>query len=311
MSDAYAINIVKPVTITDSMLTYSNIAEDDYPEWVGGSPATTYAEGDRVIKTSTHKVYESLQNSNTNKDPETEPLWWIEVGATNRWRVFDSSNLSQTVNDGGSPITISYTLEPGEAIGCVALLNITGGTSVSITMTDPTYGVVYTADDTIGGLPSFPEWWDWFFGARSGLTQYVKTDLPTYPAAEIEITLTGDTSLAVGVILVGKNANFSLGMKYGARVGIQDYSRKETNDFGDPVFVERAFAKRANFDVMLNNTEVDTLQGFLTAIRATPVLWIASNEYNATIIYGFYKNFDILLNYVNHSDCSLEIEGLT
>lgn len=308
MSDQYAINIVNPVTITESKLVSTNIAENDYPAW---SSATAYASGVRVIRTSTHRVYESLQASNTNNAPETSPLWWVEVGPTNRWRVFDSSNLSQTVNVGGSPIAITYTLQPGEAIGCVAILNITGGSNVSITMTDPTYGVVYSQQDTIGNLPPGPDWWNWLFGSRVSLVQYVKTDLPTYPAASIQITVTGDSSLALGVVLVGKNANFSMGMKYGARVGIQDYSRKETNEFGDPVFVERAFAKRASFDVMLENAEIDALQSYLTSIRAKPVLWVASNEYSATVIYGFYKNFDILLNYVNHADCSLEIEGLT
>jgi len=43
----------------------------------------------------------------------------------------------------------------------------------------------------------------------------------------------------------------------------------------------------------------------------SPCLWVGSNEFEATTIFGFYKNFDILLNYPNHSECSLDIEGLT
>jgi hypothetical protein len=40
-------------------------------------------------------------------------------------------------------------------------------------------------------------------------------------------------------------------------------------------------------------------------------LWIGTEEYESTIVYGFYKNFDILIAYPEHSECSLEIEGLT
>jgi hypothetical protein len=117
--------------------------------------------------------------------------------------------------------------------------------------------------------------------------------------------------LSVGVILIGQQLTFGLGIKYGARVGIQDYSRKETNEFGDTVLVQRAFAKRANFDLFIDAAEVDLLQTTLSDIRATPCLWIGSNAFESTTIFGFYKNFDILINYPEHADCELEIEGLT
>jgi hypothetical protein len=111
--------------------------------------------------------------------------------------------------------------------------------------------------------------------------------------------------------MIGQQRAFGAGIQYGARVGIQDYSRKEKNDFGDTVLVERAFAKRANFDLILEKFETDQLQNFLAEIRATNALWIGSDEYESTIVFGFYKSFDILISYPTRSDCSLEIEGLT
>jgi hypothetical protein len=75
--------------------------------------------------------------------------------------------------------------------------------------------------------------------------------------------------------------------------------------------VQRAFAKRANFDLILEKYETDQLQNFLSDIRATNVLWIGTDEYESTTVFGFYKNFDILISYPERSDCSLEIEGLT
>lgn len=303
----YAISIVEPVAITDSILTYSNIPETDYSAWSSG---TTYALGDRVILTSTHKVYESLQAGNLNKNPTTFVSYWVEVSPTNKWKCFDNSNSTQTVGT-GSPTQISYILEAGIAITAVGILNITKGSSVTIVMTDPTYGVVYNKTESLGTYPQYPEWWSWFFGLRFSKTQFVATDLPSYPNAEISITVNGSVGLAVGVIIIGQQISFSLGMNHGARLGIQDYSRKETNDFGDTVLIQRAFAKRANFDLLLDNYEVDLMQNILSSIRAVPVLWVGSNEFEATVIFGFYKNFDILLSYSTHAECSLEIEGLT
>ena len=100
-------------------------------------------------------------------------------------------------------------------------------------------------------------------------------------------------------------------LKMGARIGIQDYSRKERSEFGDVMLVERAFAKRASFSLLLTADEVDSFHQFLSEVRATPCLWIGSRRYESTTLYGFYKNFDIVISYFNYSDCELELEGLT
>ena len=313
-TDANALVIVRPLTITTSMLDVSgsppatNVPENDYPAWSSG---TTYAAGDRVILTSTHRVYESLLSGNTGNDPTmlSSPVYWIEVGPTNRWAVFDTSISTQTRQANN----ITYRLIPQQAINCLSVLNISSASQLTVRMISPATGspgIVYEKVVDLSGLPLSPGWWEWFYGARIVPSQSILLDLPSYTDCEIEVEILGGSSLAVGVILIGQQQAFGLGIKYGARVGIQDYSRKETNEFGDTVLVQRAFAKRANFDLFLKREEVDSFQNALSTIRATPVLWIGSTQYESTTLFGFYKNFDILISYPNHSDCELEIEGL-
>ena len=306
-TDANALIVVQPIDITDAMLTASNVAETDYAVW---SSATTYALAARVIFTSsgTHKIYESLQASNLNKDPRTQPLWWIEVSPTNRWSAFDTTVSTQTKQ----AASITYTLTPGQAVNTIAALNIVGASSLTVTMTSPLVGgTVYTKTVDLSALPTAADWWSWFYGAKAVPTQSILTDLPSYADCVISFTLTGGASLALGVLMIGRQRLFGVGIKFGARVGIQDYSRKETNDFGDTILVQRSFAKRANFDIQVARAEVDFFQNFLTEVRASPCLWIGSTVYESTTVFGFYKNFDILISYPEHADCSLELEGLT
>ena len=75
--------------------------------------------------------------------------------------------------------------------------------------------------------------------------------------------------------------------------------------------MERAYAKRASFSMLLRAGEVDAMQRFLSDVRATPCLWIGSSRYESTTVYGFYKSFDITISYFDYSDCDLELEGLT
>ena len=302
----YPLIVVNPIEITDGMLygAGTNVPETDYSAWSSG---TTYAAGARVILTSTHKIYESLQAANLNKNPVTEALWWIEVSPTNKWALFDGSISTQTEQ----ATHIKYTITPGETVNALAALNLTSATSVVVKITSALLGVVYNKTVDVSPVPATSTWWDWFFGIKRAQTQCVLVDLPSYPDATIEFDLYGGASLAIGVLLIGQQRAFGTGIRYGAKVGIQDYSRKEKNDFGDTVLIQRAFAKRADFEMTLESGEVDSLANFLTDVRAVPCLWVGSTQYESTTVFGFYKNFDILISYPTSSDCSLQIEGLT
>ena len=110
----YPLIVVQPLAITDAMVSApnTNVPETDYAAW---SSATTYALSARVILTSAHKIYQSLQASNLNKDPTTQPLWWVEVSPTNKWALFDSAVSTQTKQS----TYIKYTVTPGQTINAI------------------------------------------------------------------------------------------------------------------------------------------------------------------------------------------------
>lgn len=299
------LTVVRPIEVTPAMLVSSSVPETDHPEWAAG---TTYATGQRVIVLATHKVYQSTADGNVGNDP-TAPvsIKWVEVGSTNRWKAFDKSVSTQAKQ----ATSISYRIKPGSAITSVNLLNLTGATSARVRVVAPGEVTVYDKTVALARTPVETGWWAWFFGDRRTPTQVLLQDLPSYPTADILIDIEGTADLGVGVILLGQLRRFSLGVKMGARVGIQDYSTKSRNDFGDVIVVERAFAKRANFSMLLTAGEVDALHLFLSGVRATPCLWIATQRYESTTVYGFYKNFNIVISYAMYSDCDLELEGLT
>ena len=78
------LSLMIPVEITDTVLHSTTVAETDYSAWSNG---TTYSIGNKVIRG--HRIYESAQNSNLNKDPTDinnrtgSTIWWIDVSATN------------------------------------------------------------------------------------------------------------------------------------------------------------------------------------------------------------------------------------
>ena len=302
MSSMY---IVRPMTVTDAILYATDVPETDYSAWNSG---TAYATGDRVILVSTHKIYQSLQNANTNHNPATEATWWSEVEPTNAWKLFDNSNSTQTVQAD----SMSYTLQSGQVINTVAALNVSAN-SIRVRMIDSIEGEVYDTTTVLtDGLPN-PNWYEYFFADIPRRDYLVLTDLPAYASAQVVIDFAHSTGVdcECGVLILGYKSPFGMGVEHGAKVGIIDYSRKEVDDWGNTVLTQRAFSRRAEFSMLIATDEIDTALSMLTAIRATPCLFIGSEDYGSLIIFGFYKDFDIGIAYPTAAECTLQIEGLT
>lgn len=299
---------IEPLTITDSILTSSNVAEDDYSEW---SSLTTYNLGDRVIVVSVHKVYESAINSNTNNDPTTDDgTKWIEVGATNRWKAFDK-RISDPVTQSNNiqyVITLTDTL-----VNSVALFGVVAET-VRIVVVEP-IGSTTVYDETYNMLDTtnIVDWYTYFFEpATDKDRELLVADLPTYSGAEITITASYQSNtVEVGQIVFGSIVTLGV-TGYGTTVGIEDYSRKERDTFGNPIIIERAFAQKADYEVEIKTQDTRRVQRFLSDYRATPIVWIGNQDPDyGLIVYGFYKQFSINISTPSVSYTTLEVEGLT
>lgn len=298
------LRVVTPVQITPAMMLESNVPEDDYPQY---SASETYARHVRVITLDTHDVWESVVDNNVGNTPGVDKTKWLRVGATNRWKPFDKSISSQVAMAG----LITYKIKPGQAVTSVNAINLRGATSMRVRVVDPVYGVLADEVKMLGRRSVGRGWWSFWFGTKQAPTQALFLSLPGLPSAELEITIEGGANLAVGVLLIGTQRLFSLGVKMGARVGIQDFSQKSRNEFGDLEMREGNYADRAGFAMLLRANEVDAFKVFLKTVRATPCLWVGSSRYEATTIFGTFKNFEILINYFDYSDAELELESLT
>jgi hypothetical protein len=304
--------IVRPQPVTDAILLSSSVPETDYAAW---SSATTYGLGAYVIKTATHRIYKSLQASNLNHDPAAEadplnPVWWLDYSATNRWMMFDKVVGQQT----SQADSIAVSLQTTVRVDSVALLNISAST-VRIKMTSASSAVVYDKTYDATNALVIQDWYAYFF--TTPITEFVRktdlfiTDLPPYASAKLEVTLT-DTGNTVkcGEFIYGLSNDIGE-TQYGARVGIQDYSVKTVDTFGNYSVLQRAFAKRGTFTIWVDSTQMSAVQSLLSSIRSTPTLFIGSDLIEGSMIYGFYKDFDIDIAYPTISICSMEVEGLT
>jgi hypothetical protein len=94
-------------------------------------------------------------------------------------------------------------------------------------------------------------------------------------------------------------------------IGIIDYSRRVTDDYGVTSVVERGFARRMSVRMSVPFESIDALQRRLADLRATSALWIADDRYASLSVRGFYKDFALDVASPPISYCTLTVEGLT
>lgn len=271
--------LIQPVTFTDAMLLSSSVAETDHAAWSSG---TTYGLGARVIKTSTHRIYESLIAGNIGNDPAaTGSTQWLDVGPTNRWGMLDGAAGSATLATG----SIVVVIKPG-MVDTIAVLDAIAET-VRVEVA-PDYDETLPVDD------------------RAVLTFH---DLPGGATDEITITIEGSGTVAASVLLAG--TTLDLGTTEAApSVGIIDYSKRETDEFGVTKVVERSWSKTMTARSKIATDDTGTIQRALARLRATPALWLGEEGYDSLAVYGFAKTFSIDLALPTISYLSVNIEGL-
>lgn len=312
--------IIAPTYIDDARFISSDIPaeEDNAPEW---DASTYYVTGQRVVvnQGGYHNIYERMWHTPQNLYYPPDyltgtPVWWMKVSATNRWKLFDmivapdrakASNNSPGCDwDAGvsweagtswnstTESSMQVTVLPGE-IDTVAIMNV-DCTSISLIMQD---GGVDVYNET--KIPTTTE-----------AANAIYSGLPSYPNATLEVIIrnTGGDVLA-GELIIGKSKEIGKARPR-VGVGIVDYSAKSVDAFGNFSITERAFSKRLDCNFMMPVATHAGILRLLEKYRSVPLVWIISDTYSTTIVYGFYRDLKVSVPNTVMAEGSLSIEGL-
>jgi hypothetical protein len=294
--------IIPPITITPALLTSTNVAITE-TAWTAG----TYTTGTRrYVGTD---LYEVLASPSTAQSPAdgvlANPPTWILVGKINRFKMFDFRIGDATTNSG----TIEVEISPGQIVNAIAAFEVYART-VYVTITDPIDGVVYSKTIKLLDNSEVLDWYSYFFSPIRRETEFILTDLPSYSTAVLSVTFDAEGAEArVGEFVAGAQRTLGVSL-IDVSIGIEDFSRKERDEFGNILVVERRFAKTMDLGVFFENNRVSQSLQILAENRAKPAVYIADEGKLETLIFGFYRNFSVLRTGPITSEMSIEIEGI-
>lgn len=297
--------IITAEDITDSTLTSSSVPETDHAAWSSG---TTYALDDYVIVTTPniHKIYKSKQNSNLNHDPvtDTTATWWSDEGSTNRWKMFNTTVQQQTLKSGGFNVVIT----PATIFSGLSVVNA-DCESITVLMVDPVEGTVWNETYSMISDSGITSWYAYFFTPITRDSDLAVLGLPPYANAVLTVTFTGSGDVKCGALVIGVARTIGIS-QYGASFGIMDYSTKSTDSAGNVSILAGSFSDTVDVDVIIETPRFAEVKKILTDARSVPSVWVVEEDTDGLIVYGYFREFSILMTNPTVSLTTLSIEGL-
>lgn len=241
----------------------------------------------------------------------TNVSYWLDIGPMNKWAMFDTYNTTQT----SRASNIEVQIAPGTRVDTVALLNLSGASSVRIqanngsTYYDQTFSLTETA---------FAD--DWYAGTYSEThykNRFAVSNITPNSGTTLTITISGSGTVYCGSCIVGLSKDIG-GAEYGAEVGIDDYSLIERDDYGTLTITQRDYNDRGDFSLFVPKEKNAAILSLITSYRATPALWLMVPDDTVVgdwdgpgIIYGIPTSFKSLIREPSHVWYNLELTGLT
>ncbi len=277
--------VLSPIAITPDMVTACSVAEPDSTvgevEW---DAATSYAVGQEVVRTTTHRLYANLIAGVDATPPENAPNRWMDVRPTNKFAAFDHYQ-STAIRQAG---TLTMTVKPG-IITDMVWYGLEGD-SLHVVCKNATSGAVYH-DETIAlsQYLSGDLMWEFYFGVarqrqRASITGLVPDD------ALVELTLTASpvTGFAgIGIWALGHFDSIGLPLT-GFTAEPITYRRIKTDDYGNLTVTGGPSAKNLNGNFFLPSEEANALCDIITRNLGVPCAWVVSQlpQYDYLSAFG-------------------------
>lgn len=311
-----SLSVVKPMVINGSNMT-TNVPIPSV--WNGEElwdPDFPYEVGSLVLSSTADPyfyaagIYEAITGGVHDTNPEYDDVNWKFVRVAARYRMFDNSSTSATFTNSE---TINVTVSSVEAVSFLALYGLQNAASVTVTMTQTaTAAVVFSQTFSLQRPPLLANWYSYFFDAITNQTE-LHVPLPSYRGITLNVVITRANEIIGSVgcanMLVGSSVVLTDSVEYGAEMGIRDYSRKEKDeDTGADILVRRGHSKHLSVSFLINNASRAAVMQYLTELRAIPAIYIIDQ---IDILYGYYQDCKVTVDFLNESICTLTIEGLT
>jgi len=303
--------LISPISVTDALITGSNIAADGLPAW---DALTSFAQGAKIVvldlEGEAHRtVFESQVASNTGNDPvKDDGSNWLNIGAADRYKPFDKKpRIYLTKAD-----EITFQITPTTNVTGIGFQGL-DALSITIDVWDNANpsGKIFTVTRSLVDATRVVDFYSFFTWLPEYDTEAIFVDIPGYPGHRIDITISAPAGTAqVGVIAMGEVYDIGIPLS-GTSLRSLNASKMDRDDFGNLVIVKRDKIRLLSFQVAAPTRDGRRIIRVLSDHMDEPAMFFAGVdiiEMGATL-YGYVSVNDIPLDTGGTSFFSVDVEG--
>jgi hypothetical protein len=279
--------------------------------WVSGT-TYTYSAISPAQVTYNNRTYEIIATTtiNTTLPTSTSPVYWFDVGPSNRWGVFDY--LRNSTSNIKTQMVISVST--GTRVDSLVLVGMEDIKNAVVSVYSPSLGTTtYTSFRSLTTKAS-STWYDYFFTVGTTVKSAVFSNLLPYSDAIVSIVINGD-NIACGGIILGKAQELGT-IQRGATSEIINFSTVTRDIFGNATMVQRRNIPKTNQTLYLDKSYVNAVRTVRDQLNATPAAWIGLDDipgqyyFESLLIVGFYRTFTINIDNPIGVIINLELEEI-
>ncbi len=252
--------------------------------------------GGAAINTSGSQsgVHTAVAGPNKNKAPAGNPSFWVEIGATNRWKMFDL--LRNTGTTVPSPLTVVLT--PGRRFDSIALLGLDAD-EVEITVVAAAV-TIYSATIDLQ-TREVVSWYGYYITPFAFKRSVVLIDIPPLTGAVITVTISkASGNVTCGSLALGTSVYVGITVP-GAENDALNFSKIERDEFGNSLLIPRRSVPRSTQTVIVEKANVKRVIDLRTDLNAVPAVWTGiddqdSDYFEPLLILGVYKRFTLAMD---------------
>lgn len=305
-------NVIPPMAgawaITPAQLTSSTAAEPGPGEeaWVS---TTNYPKDHVVIRATTHRQYMNLIAGQDATLPENAPTRWKDIGATNRWAMFDMMRNTPTVL--ASPLT--WVITPGQRVDSLALIGLKGVTNAQVSVTTNGNTVYNITRNLTKRIVS--NWYDYTFAPFTTLPNVVLLDLPPFINAIITITLSGAGTVSCSGCIANFKQFIGTVDRNSAESDLANYSTVDRDADGNATFEPTRSIPVTNLTMYLDKALVKRAYDLRDLLNGAAAVWVTGMDDTDSFFYmlfrrGFYRKFIIDVDDPTRAKITLQLEEI-
>jgi hypothetical protein len=98
-------------------------------------------------------------------------------------------------------------------------------------------------------------------------------------------------------------------LQYKPATRVKSWSDKTRDTWGGVSLIKRVPSKTVTCQLVVRNEDIDEIYKIVEQYESVPLIFVGSELFDITTVFGYYSDFNAVIDNPSHSICDMIVEG--